>query len=784
MVNISQLLTLTLFVSTALGQDWLSSVPEPGQFHRYRALPRGSNLAVAPVDGAEFLAKQKFDISVELHNTANLVSPDLKNTLSFLVNGKDASQVLNDVSAPHFVSYNASYFQNAAARDSSSSTRFAVTKATWRGVSLPASGTYTVEIKAANETIKATWTVRGSAVRKAKNVLLFVGDGMAPSMIAAARYAAHRTRFGKFENADGWLHMEKLGSIGKIATNGLESIMTDSANSAAAYTSGHKSWANALNVYADTTSNDQLDDPKVEAITEIIRRQRPGMCIGVVSTAEIHDATPAAMYAHTRSRSQGPIIIDQMLNGFTYYKENNGTWIENKDEKMNWGPAVKPDVVLGGGGNDFCAGGKTCESLNGKDQYKAFADAGYTVLHDKTALNAYTDSSKPLLGIFTSGNMDTWIDRVPLAANLQSGKSSPFGDEKPALDQPGLEEMTMKAIEIMDKRCSDGWFLMSEAASVDKAMHPMDYDRGIADLLELDRTVKRVVDYNKEKKNTAIFLTADHSQAFDVYGSVDMDYFRAQPDSDVEPGSSFTPYDNGDHKLLKRQAIGIYGDAGWTDVVVDAQGLPTQMANSKYRFASGKVDRPPTVDDFEFKRFYRSPTRSINDVEGAGSGNKYYPARLARFNVANPSDAPNGGLNYHGGNLPALGDRSSVHSLQTVDLYCAGPVAHTCAKVMDNTELFFLMADALGLGDQEDEGTYTPPGQPDTTCQVPGYGNQGSGGNGGQTGGPNGGNYGSNGGVKGGPKGNSTVGVSGAAVSPSPAFALMTVVAFALAMLF
>jgi alkaline phosphatase len=74
----------------------------------------------------------------------------------------------------------------------------------------------------------------------------------------------------------------------------------------------------------------------------------------------------------------------------------------------------------------------------------------------------------------------------------------------------------------MDARCSDGWYLSVEAASVDKAMHPLDYQRGLADLLEMDRAVKIAKDYSaKNGDNTLVMITADHSQAYDVFGSVD-----------------------------------------------------------------------------------------------------------------------------------------------------------------------------------------------------------------------------------------------------------------------
>ena len=127
-------------------------------------------------------------------------------------------------------------------------------------------------------------------------------------MISAARYISKKTKFGKFK--DNFLSFEKLGTVGKIATNGLDSMITDSANSAAAYMSGQKGWVNSLNVYADTSSP-TLDDAKVETIAEYIRRTRPGMCIGVVTTAAVQDATPASVWSHTRRRSDFPIITDQ-----------------------------------------------------------------------------------------------------------------------------------------------------------------------------------------------------------------------------------------------------------------------------------------------------------------------------------------------------------------------------------------------------------------------------------------------------------------------------------------
>ncbi|KAI8923248.1 alkaline-phosphatase-like protein [Entophlyctis helioformis] len=501
-------------------------------------------------------------------------------------------------------------------------------------------------------------------------MVLFIGDGMAPSMISAARYISKKTSHGKF--GDNFLEIEKLGTIGKIATNGIESILTDSANSAATYASGHKSWANALNVYSDT-SDDTLDDPKVETITEYIRRTRNNMCIGVVSTAEIQDATPAAFFSHTRRRSDYPSITDQMINQF---KPTTGN--------MTWDPKpVRPDVVLGGGAATFCVKTNSTPSCNNKvDYFDIFAKAGYQVVKSKDQLAAVKNNA-PVLGLFHTKNMDTWLDRNVYTSNLATNKASPDGTGASATNQPGLYEMTMTAIEVMSKKCSDGFFLMSEAASIDKAMHPMDYDRGLADLLELDRTVGAVNTWAKKNgDNTGIIVTADHAQAYDVYATVDTQYFNSLP---IDDKNILGDADAG-LQVQKRLSIAEATQGGWPDLVVDENGVPNKW-EGRYRLVSGKVDGLDARENWQTRKSMRVPALT-NAALSAKFG----------FSVAAVNPAEPAGVRKSPTLPPDVS--STVHSLQAVDIYCSGPwyFRRNCARVMDNTELFFVMADALGLG--------------------------------------------------------------------------------------
>lgn len=115
--------------------------------------------------------------------------------------------------------------------------------------------------------------------------------------------------------------------------------------------------------------------------------------------------------------------------------------------------------------------------------------------------------------------MPVWLDRNVYTENLKDFKNDPKGAKTPALDLPGLKDMTLKAIDILHKRGGEqGFFLMSEAASIDKQMHTLDYDRALGDLLELDDTVRATVAKLKQLNildETLVIVSADHGHGFE-----------------------------------------------------------------------------------------------------------------------------------------------------------------------------------------------------------------------------------------------------------------------------
>ncbi|GJJ78707.1 alkaline phosphatase [Entomortierella parvispora] len=652
-------------ISIAAAISTVAALDPVGQFKRLGACPTLG--CVFPPDRAEFIAGAHFDVRVEVH-AENDAKPNTNYSLTIQKVSKHAKALdfskWSKVKPNAQESWDFTYNKDAAAYwktmegDKNAATPVHVASTAWRKVQIKEPGTYKVILKYNNgKTTEAIWTVNPVTKRKAKNVILFIGDGMTTAMITAARLISQPHISGKYQKH---LNMDKFPVLGHIMTHSLDSLITDSANSASAYNTGHKSSAGALGVYPDS-SKTPFDDPRQELIAELLRRRskKNGGAggVGIVTTAEVQDATPAAVYAHTRDRDQKSTIVDQMIHGAN---------------------PVVADVILGGGGKYFHSkiGGK---SLNGTDYYAAYSkERGYKVVNDRTQLLKYKGKD-PLLGIFHSTNMDVWLDRNVYKNNLLLSASDPTGaTEKPALDQPNLDEMVVKGLEVLDKRHrKEGWFMMAEAASVDKMMHPLDYDRALADLLELDKSIGKTKEWlkkNKLDKDTLILVTADHAHSFDVYGSVDTQYFN-----------SFS--DDSEGELEKKNSIGTYENSGWPSYVdANGDGFPDEW-KVRYTLAAGTAAFPSHREDFQI---------SIN---GTRVPAVYQSSSHHHYKVyeANPKDDP------HGINKPgtmSVNEQVGVHSLQDVPIFASGPGSHLFAGIQDNTEIFHKIAEVLGLGEQ------------------------------------------------------------------------------------
>lgn len=467
---------------------------------------------IYPIDRAEILEGSRFDFKVEFPDAP--ASGDVTVT----VNGKPAAEVFGKQT---------SFVQNEEGQKHS---------ALWlRGASLPA-GRYAVEATQGAKKSVVNWDVFATAEpRKAKNVILFVGDGMTVANRTAARILSKGWKEGKYA---GELAMDDMPAMALISTSGTDSVVTDSANAAHAYTTGHKSCVNALGVYCAKNAL-TLDHPKVETISEIVKR-RTGMAVGVVTNSEIEDATPASMVAHTRRRSDFNDIVEMFY-------------------------AVKPDVIMGGGSPNFLP--KTTPGSKRTDEQDfitKFKEAGYTLAITKTEMNAAVAAGKTkLLGLYNTGNIDGAFD-LRLA---KKGSVAKFPD------QPDVVEQTKAALEML-KGNPEGFVLMVESARIDKYSHSLDWERSVFDTIMLDNAVKVAKDFAADRNDTLIIVVPDHSHPMSIIGTYD----------DERPGQ------------LLRDKLGVYQDSKAPNYgPLDAEGYPTDV-NTSRRLAIAYGSYPDTCD--------------------------------------------------------------------------------------------------------------------------------------------------------------------------------------------
>ncbi|MGA1832556.1 alkaline phosphatase [Rhizobium wenxiniae] len=557
---------------------------------------------VYPLDRATILTGSPFDFKVEFDK---VVKPE---DVKITVNGQDYKATLGK--EVEFVA------------EEKNKDKVLGSAVILRGVTLAKAGDYKVEVAAGSETKTITWNVYGTPEQaKAKNVIFLIADGLSVAHRTAARIMSKGMTEGK---ANGRLNMDDVPPAAFIGTSATDAVATDSANTMSAYMTGHKTAVNAIGVYADRTPA-SLDDPKVETLAEALRRQTK-KSIGIISTAELQDATPAAVVAHTRKRGDKAEINGMLFD-------------------------VKPDVLLGGGSAYFLpqatAGSKRKDD---KDYIAMFKDAGYTLATSKGELaTAAGSNTGKILGLFHTGNMDTTLDRE----FLKKGTVSKFPE------QPGLVEMTKVALDNLSKN-PEGFFLMVEAANVDKMSHPLDWDRAVVDTIEFDKAIGVARQFAAKNPDTLIIVTGDHTHGVSIIGTVD----------DEKPGTEM------------REKVGTYAEAGFPNYEdKDGDGYPDKVDVSRRLFLNAN-NGPDHYETFRPK--LDGPfAPAIQNEKKEYIANEQY------------KDVP--GAVLVSGIIPKSAD-SGVHAVDDVVLQAEGPGAEGFRGYMEQSDVYKALAEAFALG--------------------------------------------------------------------------------------
>ncbi|CAL4129111.1 unnamed protein product, partial [Meganyctiphanes norvegica] len=348
----------------------------------------------------------------------------------------------------------------------------------------------------------------------AKNVILFLGDGMSIATITAARiYKGQKEGKG---GEEGKLAFEDFPHAGLSKTYCVDTQVADSASTATAFLTGVKTNYHSVGVDKNVLNKDCStfnEESKVHSVVQWA--QDAGKKTGVVTSTRITHATPSAAYAHTPEREwecDSHIkrdIGDDYLTECSEVKDIARQLIEDE-------PGASINVLMGGGLQAFQLPSHqvrwdddwNCERLDGKDLIDEFitkkTEAGKTkaVVTNMTDLMNVDDSTEYLLGLF-------WNTHLPYE----------HVKEEEELDIPTLAEMTEKAITMLQKG-DNGFFLLVEGGRIDHAHHDGTAKRALDEAVAMDKAVEAALKLTNEE-DTLIVVTADHAHAMSFNGYPD-----------------------------------------------------------------------------------------------------------------------------------------------------------------------------------------------------------------------------------------------------------------------
>lgn len=296
------------------------------------------------------------------------------------------------------------------------------------------------------------WAAAGDAP-KPKNIIILFADGVASSQLEVARYASRHLRNKAFCITDTVL---KEGNLSLLTNSTHDTFITDSAAAGSAMSTGVKTILGGV----ATTPEGQ----PVETVMEAAKAR--GKRIGLVSTAAVYDATPAAFSVHAKSRRDYMALVDQYLT-------------------------FEPDVLLGAGYDYFLPAGQDGgKRKDGKDALAAFRAKGYNVARNAQELK---DAKGPrLIGLFAEEDMNHEIDR-------------------PSTQEPSMAEMTDAAIRVLSQDSPNGFVLLVENENTDKAGHRNDIAALLKDLWVFDQAVQIALEFQRRTPDdTLMIVTGDH----------------------------------------------------------------------------------------------------------------------------------------------------------------------------------------------------------------------------------------------------------------------------------
>lgn len=336
---------------------------------------------------------------------------------------------------------------------------------------------------------------------KARNVILFIADGMDPTSVAAARIYDGQSR-GE-EGEENLLSFERFPNLAMSKTYNTDMQVPDSAGTMTAMATGYKTRAGLISVKKESARGDCEASLAAHAPTFVEIAEQAGLSTGVISTARLTHATPAATYAHAPDRDWES---DADLPAGAY--EAGCRDIASQLIDFPYGDGV--DFAMGGGRANFLPEnaqdpedrdrkGRRKDSRNLTAEWVAKSDR-HAFVWNKEQFDAIDPVKNPrVLGLFEGSHLEYEADR-----------------ETDEAGEPSLEEMTRKAIGILSRN-ENGFVLMVESGRVDHAHHMGNAARALKDAQEYAQAVAAAYEMTSPE-DTLIIVTADHGHTLSFAG--------------------------------------------------------------------------------------------------------------------------------------------------------------------------------------------------------------------------------------------------------------------------
>ena len=518
-----------------------------------------------------------------------------------------------------------------------------------------------------------------SGGQKIRNVIILLGDGMGAAHRTAARIMLSGYVQGKARTP---LAMDTFPVTGMVKVASLNSIITDSSPGMSAYVSGNKNSNNQEGVFPDDTL-DAFDNPRIEYLSEYMHRTR-GTALGLVTTADVFDATPAANAVHSSNRAAGTGIVDQYLDD----RGAHGLAVLLGGGRKWFLPASTPGSARGNS-TDYAFSATDPHTADivrrwkvssgaldpGRDLIADFQSAGFRYAATRADLDAIDPArTERLLGLFAHSNMNVALDKINGRRGIKTGVGGAGVVEEYGFpDQPMLDEMASRALDVLSRH-DKGFVLMIEGASIDKQAHNADTERWVLDTIEFDRAVRIAREFAERTPGTLVIITSDHEcSGAAIIGASTLS------DADLQAAARGPAGPAG----LRDKVVGTYELAGFPRYTIARDGYP-ETTDINRRMLIGYGANPDRYED------WRTNPLPIQDQQQPFVKNaplSEYPAGLLGRDKAT-------GFLVTG----QVGGEQAVHTATDIPLSAMGPGAYAFTGVLDNTDVFFRIAQAMAAG--------------------------------------------------------------------------------------